>query len=193
MKAPARFCGSTVFKVTARAVSLVVVPLALSGCATDDPTVDLQQYVEETQARQRPHIEPLPEIKPYKTFLYQALLDEYRNPFAPADENDVVQQVETRQAMSGGLAPDLNRRKEALEQYPLDALRMQGTLVQAGVSWALVTAPDGSVHRVQVDNYVGQNHGRIMSISEDSVGVVELVSDGISGWQERDASLALNQ
>jgi len=172
---------------------LVVLPLGLSGCSSDDPTVDLKQYVEETQARQRPHIELLPEIKPYKTFLYQARLDEYRNPFAPADENDVVQQLEVRQAMANGPAPDLNRRREALEQFPLDALRMQGTLVQGGVNWALVKAPDGSVHRLHVDNYVGQNHGRTKSISEDRVSVVELVSDGVSGWQERDASLALNQ
>lgn len=182
-----------VYPVFVRAALLVVFPVMLSGCSGDDPTVDLKQYVEETQARQRPHIEPLPEIKPYKTFLYQARLDEYRNPFAPADENDVVQQLEVSQSKASGPAPDLNRRKEALEQYPLDALRMQGTLVQNGENWALVKAPDGSVHRVQVDNYLGQNYGRIKSISEESVNVVELISDGVNGWQERDASLALNQ
>jgi len=125
--------------------------------------------------------------------LYQAQLDEYRTPFAPADENDVVQQLQVSQTKSSGPAPDLNRRKEALEQFPLDALRMQGTLVQDGENWALLKAPDGSVHRVQVDNYVGQNYGRIKSITEESVNVVELISNGANGWQERDASLALDQ
>ena len=182
-----------VHPAVAKAVLLVLLPMAFTGCSSDDSTADLKQYIEETQARQRPHIEPLPEIKPYKTFLYQAGLDEYRNPFAPASENDVVQQQEVRLSTANGPAPDLNRRREALEQFPLDALRMQGTLVQGGANWALVKAPDGSVHRVQVDNYVGQNYGRIKSITEESISVVELISDGANGWQEREASMALNQ
>ena len=174
-------------------MALLVLPAVLGGCATDDPTTDLAQYVEETRARQRPHIEPLPEIKPYKTFLYGAQLDEYRTPFAPADENDVARQPEARIASTGGMSPDPNRRKEALEQFPIDALRMQGTLAQGGVNWGIVSAPDGSVHRVQVDNFLGQHHGRILSINEDSIDVMELVSDGVNGWEEREASLALNQ
>jgi len=174
-------------------VALVLLPMLLTGCSNDDPTADLQQYVEETNARQRPHIEPLPEIKPYTTFLYGALLDEYRNPFAPADEAESGQRAEEMIVSSGGPSPDPNRRKEALEQFPLDSLRMQGTLLQGGDSWGIVKAPDGSVHRVQVDNYVGQHHGRILSITEDSIDVIELISDGANGWQQREASMALNQ
>lgn len=174
-------------------VALVLLPALLTGCSTEDPTVDLQQYVEETAARQRPHIEPLPEIKPYTTFLYGALLDEYRSPFAPTSETEPGQREKETVVSGGGPAPDPNRRKEALEQFPLDALRMQGTLVQGGENWGIVRAPDGSVHRVQVDNYVGQHYGRILSITEESIDVMELISDGANGWQQREASMALNQ
>jgi len=172
---------------------LLLPAVLLGGCADENPTADLQQYVQETQARQRPHIEPFPEIKPYKTFLYGAKLDEYRNPFAPADETGSAQQKVVLANLGAGPRPDPNRRKEALEQFPLDALRMQGTLVQGGENWGIVQAPDGSVHRVQVDNYVGQNDGRILGITEDSIDLVELVPDGANGWQKREASMALNQ
>ena len=175
--------------------SVVAIALSgiLSGCASDDPTADLEQYVRETQERQRPHIEPLPEIKPYKTFLYGARLDEYRTPFAPAVAVDSDARPQQALALSSGPKPDLNRRKEVLEQFPLDALRMQGTLIQNGESWGIVMAPDGSVHRVHVDNYLGQNFGRISRVTEDSIEVLELVPDGANGWQQREAALALNQ
>ena len=174
-------------------IAAIILSGSLSGCSTVDPTADLEQYVRETQERQRPHIEPLPEIKPYKTFLYGARLDEYRTPFAPSMGGGAEAQPRQKPAYAGGPKPDLNRRKEALEQFPLDALRMQGTLVLKGVSWGIVIAPDGSVHRVQVDNYLGRNFGRISRVTEDSIEVMELVPDGANGWQQREAALALNQ
>jgi len=171
----------------------IVLAGSMSGCSTVDPTADLEQYVRETQERQRPHIEPLPEIKPYKTFLYGARLDEYRTPFSPSLGGESDARPQQKPAYAGGPKPDLNRRKEALEQFPLDALRMQGTLVQNGESWGIVIAPDGSVHRVQVNNYLGRNFGRIRRVTEDSIEVMELVPDGANGWQQREAALALNQ
>lgn len=174
-------------------IATVALTGVLSGCAAEDPTADLEQYVRETQERQRPHIEPLPEIKPYKTFLYGAKLDEYRTPFSPSVDGDTEARPQQKPAYAGGPKPDLNRRKEALEQFPLDALRMQGTLVQGGVNWGIVIAPDGSVHRVQVGNYLGRNYGRISRVTEDSIEVMELVTDGANGWQQREAALALNQ
>jgi type IV pilus assembly protein PilP len=174
-------------------VVAVILSGAISGCSAVDPTADLEQYVRETQERQRPHIEPLPEIKPYKTFLYGARLDEYRTPFAPSSGGGGEALPQQKPAYASGPKPDLNRRKEALEQFPLDALRMQGTVVQNGVSWGIVIAPDKSVHRVQVDNYLGRNFGRISRVTEDSIEVMELVPDGANGWQQREAALALNQ
>jgi len=174
-------------------IATIIMVGSMSACSTVDPTADLEQYVRETQERQRPHIEPLPEIKPYKTFLYGARLDEYRTPFAPSTGGGVDARPQEKPSYASGPKPDLNRRKEALEHFPLDALRMQGTLVQNGESWGIVIAPDGSVHRVQVDNYLGRNFGRISRVTEDSIEVMELVPDGANGWQQREAALALNQ
>lgn len=180
-------------KIFARYLGVALLSGLLSGCMNENPTADLEQFVRETEESQQPHIEPLPEIKPYKTFLYGARLDEFRNPFAPASGSDVAVRVQARSGSTEGPKPDFNRRKEALEQYPLDALRMQGTLTQDGVNWGIVIAPDGAVYRVKADNYVGQNHGKIREITEDSISVMELVPDGVNGWQQRQAELALNQ
>lgn len=171
----------------------LVLSIALSGCTTEDPTADLEQYVRDTQEQQRPHIEPLPEIKPYKTFLYGAKLDEFRSPFSPSAGGESEPAPQQKVSYASGPKPDLNRRKEALEQFPLDALRMQGTLVQNGVRWGIVIAPDRSVHRVRVDNYLGQNFGRISRVTEDTIDVMELLPDGANGWQQHEAALALKQ
>ncbi len=90
-----------------------------------------------------------------------------------------------------GIQPDVNRRREALEGFPLDALQMVGALEQRGQMWAVIKAPDGLVYRVARNNYVGQNHGRITGVSEEKVELVEIVPDGLGGWQERPARLAL--
>ncbi len=92
-----------------------------------------------------------------------------------------------------GIRPDVNRPREALEEYPLDSLRMVGTLEQGGQMWALVRAEDGTIHRVQPGNYVGQNYGRITRITESKIELVEIVPDGLGGWMERPATLALSE
>lgn len=91
------------------------------------------------------------------------------------------------------MRPDSNRPREALEAFPLDTLRMVGTLDQGGQSWGLVRANDGTIHRVQPGNYLGQNHGRIANITEYEIELVEIVPDGLGGWIERQASLALSE
>jgi type IV pilus assembly protein PilP len=98
--------------------------------------------------------------------------------------------VET--VVESGLSPDFNRRKEELELYPLDSLRMVGTLEQEGVTWGLVQTKDGTIHRVASGNYMGQNHGRVVHIAEDQIKLVELVKIG-SNYQEQEAALALGE
>ena len=90
-----------------------------------------------------------------------------------------------------GIAPDFNRRKEELESYSLDSIRMVGILEQLGVTWGLVKTKEGTIHRVKTGNYMGQNHGRIVQISEDRIDLTEIVQDGTGGYSERQASLAL--
>jgi type IV pilus assembly protein PilP len=164
-------------------VSLVAAT-ALSGCA--NPNLDeLSGFVAEQKAKPPERIEPLPEIKQIETFIYSDT--GRRNPFVDI----YAEQTETASVAGSGIRPDFNRRKEELESYPLDSIRMVGTLEQIGATWGLVKTKEGTVHKVKSGNYMGQNHGRILLISEDRIELTEIVQDGSGGFIERQASLAL--
>jgi type IV pilus assembly protein PilP len=170
------------------ATVLMLSVAGLSGCGGAN-TQDLEQYVQEVSAQQPSRIEPLPEFKPFETFLYQA--GDLRSPFLPMDAMRADAQVV--QDGGTGIRPDLQRPREPLEDAPLDALRMVGTLEQFGEAWALVRMIDGTIHRVQPGNYVGHNHGKISRITENRIELTEIIPDGLGGWQERQASLALSE
>jgi type IV pilus assembly protein PilP len=158
--------------------------LLLSACAGGDMG-DLKGYVKEVKSRKQGHIEPLPEIKQVETFTY--IGGDRRNPFAPVQEEEQEGDV----AESGGIMPDFNRRKEELEGFSLDALRMVGTLEQLETTWALIQTQDKTIYRVKAGNYVGRNHGQITRISESGIDLTEIIADGQGGYRERQASLAL--
>jgi type IV pilus assembly protein PilP len=147
---------------------------------------DLQDYVAQVKARKTTQIEPIPQMKPYEPFAYVA--GERRDPFVPMQsERDRNAQA----AAGGGVRPDLTRNKEALEDFPLDALQMVGVVSYQNVLYALVKAPDAVIHRVTAGNHMGQNFGRIDKISENQISLTEIVPDGFGGYSERPASLAL--
>lgn len=172
----------------ALAISAGLLTGLLTACGGTN-TEDLRSYVEDVKAQQHPHIEPLPEFKPYETHLYEASAD--RDPFTPPVY--AAPKSEVAKAGGSGIAPDFNRPREPLESEPLDSLRMVGTLERDGNSWALVRMSDSTIHRVKPGNYVGQNYGKIIGISESEVDVTEIVPDGLGGWTERQASLALSE
>ncbi|MBI3898755.1 MAG: pilus assembly protein PilP [Gammaproteobacteria bacterium] len=133
-------------------------------------------------AGKTPKVEPLPEVKPQEQFAYAA--DNLVDPFAQFSRK--------AQATAGaGPRPDMNRRKEALEEFPLDALKMVGTLIRGKQFWAVIQAPDGTVHRLSVGNHMGQNFGKILRISEEKISLIELVQGPLGDWVEREASVAL--
>ena len=169
--------------ITGFVVSLIF----LTACTTSD-TQDLDAYVREVLAQQHPRVDPLPEFIPYETFLYRA--QDLRDPFTPqtAEPSTTVAQVS-----ENGIHPDVGRRKEPLEVFPLDSLRMVGTLDKDHETWALIRASDGAIHRVQPGNYLGQSHGRITGISDYSVSITEILPDGLGGWIERAAALSLSE
>jgi len=169
-----------------RTVLLAVAALALSACGGGSMS-DLQAYVEQVKQREAAPIEPLPEIPQIDTFVFEPR--DRRDPFAL----DAQIAEAASGATPGGVTPDLTRRKEELEQYALDALRMVGTLEQEEAIWALVTAPGGVLHRVQVGNYLGTNNGQITRITETGIELIEIISDGTSQWRERAAAIALSQ
>ena len=158
--------------------------LLLAGCArgissSPGDAPNLEKWVADVQARPAPALEPLPVMQQFETFEYAA--QTLRDPFSDAWSN----------ADGGGLRPDPNRRKETLEQYPLDSLDMVGTIGKGAGLIALVMAPDKVTYRVRPGAYLGQSDGRITGVQEDRIELVELVPDGAGGWLERPASIAL--
>ncbi len=162
----------------ARPLIWLVIPALVTACS--DPLADLRGEIERAKARPGGRIEPLPEVRPYVSVEY-TMADE-RSPFTPG----------TDPQSAGGLRPDSDRPREYLEQFPLDTLGMVGTLTLGGVQYGLVRTQDGLIHRVVVGNHLGQNDGRIESINQANIGVVEIVPDGLGGYVERQAGLALS-
>lgn len=161
---------------------VVLAMSALSACSADMDELDA--YINEIKSKPGGRIEPLPEITPYETFTYTADVEQLRSPFQP----------DTPQAAgpASGVTIAEDRLPEFLEQFPLDTLRMVGTLELGENEFGLVQTNDGLIHRVIPGNYVGQNHGRIVQISESEISLIEIISDGIGGYIERDAALGLS-
>jgi len=160
-------------------ISLLAVGLTACGGGSDD----LDRYINEVKARPGGRIEPLPEITPYEVFSYIADAQGIRSPFRP----------DTPQSAGGGSGPrpDDDRSREYLESFSLDSLGMVGTLHINETMYGLVQTSDGLIHRVIPGNYMGQNDGRITEISNSEIGLVEIISDGIGGYIERDAAVGL--
>ncbi len=161
--------------------------LTLVVSCGDDGMQDLEQFVKKVKARKPGRIEPLPEIKQIETFVY--IPGNRRNPFLPtqAAEPEEVAQADD------GLAPDPNRRKEELESFPLDSIRMVGTVDLKDTIWGLVKTSDMTIYRVKVGNYMGQNHGQITSITEDKIELTEIIPKKPRGYMERQASVSLSE
>ena len=156
--------------------------LLLTGCAGNMD--DLIAYTEATKQKYPGSVQPLPEFEPYQNHVYSA--QNYRGPFTrPANKQNV-------EVTDNGLKPDIERRKEPLEFFPLDSLTMVGTLERYSESWALIRDPDGTIHRVQPGNHAGENYGEIIRISETNVDFLEIIPDGLGGWIEREVSLTIN-
>ncbi len=155
--------------------------LSLSGCSNG--MEQLRQQVAEIKSRPGEAIEPLPEIKPYEAFAYNA--STLRSPFVPT--------APSRSDLAAGVRPDVKRPREFLEQFPLDTMRMVGTLQLQGRNYGLVQGKDGLVHRVLPGNFIGQNDGKIVGISSTKISVIEIVPDGLGGYIERPAGLALTE
>ena len=173
----------------ARFLCIASISGLLAACS-GNPTSDLEDYVQTTKSQQKSSIEPLPEFKPYESFAYQAT--DLRDPFtAPSFSH--VQPSSQIASSNNGIKPDFARPTEPLEEFPLDSLRMVGTLEQHEDHWALINDTDGTIHRVEPGNYAGQNHGKITRITEHEVELTEIVPDGIGGWMERQASIAISE
>ena len=163
--------------------ALAAAALLLTACGGGNR--DLLQYIDSVKSRPGGRIEPLPTIRPAPSFAYEP--GQRRSPFMPDMPQNVV--GSSPNAVPG---PDPNRPREFLEQFPLDSLRMVGSLEMSQVKAGLVQATDGLVHRVVVGNHLGQNYGRVMSITDSEIELVEIIPDGLGGYLQRPASIGLS-
>ena len=154
----------------------------LAGCG--DNMSDLHAYMGEIKARPPAPIEPIPAIKPYVRFIY---------PGHDADPFDsAVLEAKTVAEIPESILIDKNRVPEFLENFPLDSLRMVGTVFKEKELWALIRIPDGAVHRAKVGNYIGNNRGKITGIKDVGLSLAEIVDNGFGGYKERDNELAIS-
>jgi len=167
---------------TLRLLMLLLAVLAMAGCTRS--MTDLRQWVAREKAKKGAPLPPLPVIKTFESFEYkdQAL----RDPFAPSPNTN-------KSDNKSGPRPDQNRPRQPLEAFPLDSLKMVGTIGQGAGMEALIKDPGGVIHQVHTNDYMGQNYGRVTSITEDHIDLVELVPNGTGGWMERKASIALGE
>jgi len=158
-------------------------PLALvvlGGCSSEID--ELKRFVRESDKGLPRRIEPLPAVKPFEPFTYEGF--DLPDPFKPR------KLTPPKEGAGGGLAPDLNRRKEPLEAFPLEQLKMVGTLAQGKDTYALVRA-DKTLYRVKKGNYMGQNFGLITDVTDTEIKLKEIVQDSAGDWAERQSVLPL--
>ena len=162
---------------TVRWFGIVLLAATLAACGSG--MGDLEKWVAEVKARPAPPLDPLPVMQQFETFEYAA--QNLRDPFSEAFSGQG----------GSGPRPDPGRRKQTLEQFPLDSLDMVGSIGKGPGLIALVMAPDKVTYRVRPGVYLGQSDGRVTAVYEDRIELVELVPDGAGGWLERPATIAL--
>lgn len=164
--------------------SVLILVLALAACGGEEHE-DLKQWMKASTKDLKGKVPPLPEIRPFPVVAYEG--GDLTDPFNPKKLEPSKQHKG-----GGGAQPDLNRRREPLESYPLESLKMVGTLIQSKKVHALIQA-DKALHQVKVGNYLGQNFGVITNITETEVTLKELVQDSSGDWVERTSTLQLQE
>ena len=175
-----------------RAVLLsLVAAVALSACGASNQE-ELQQWMAQERAQTKPNVQPIPAPKQFvpQDYTEEAAVD----PFSSQKLTQALKRDAQKpdSASAALLAPELNRRKEPLESYPLDAMTMVGSLVKQGQPVALIKV-ENLLYQVRPGNYLGQNYGRITKVSETEVTLRELVQDAGGEWVERTATLELQE
>ncbi len=162
-------------------LALLPLLLVVSACSNGD---DPRSFVANAGKEMRGKVQPLPEVRPYEPFIYAAT--DLPDPFKPRKLT-----ARAGSGNAGGLQPPRDHVKQALENYPLEALKMVGTLQQNKMNHALIKTPDNNLYRVKQGNYMGQNFGIITQVSDTEIKLTEIVQDSIGDWTERTTSLSL--
>ena len=178
------------FASLVRLVSASLLVFALAGCGQAGRE-DMQDWMAQQRAGLSPRIDPIPEPSPFmpQAYVQAGTID----PFSLQKLASALRRDATVAASESALlAPELKRRKEALESYPLDSMAMVGSLIKQGRPVALIKA-DNQLYQASVGQYLGQNYGRILRIGETEVQLREIVRDPGGNWVERPATLQLQE
>lgn len=163
--------------------AIVLLGLALAGCG-GDVHEDIKAWMKESTLGLKGRVPPLPEIKAFPIVSYDA--DDKLDPFKPVGIDP------EKKVAGGGVKPDLERRREPLESFPLESLKMVGLLENGKLKHALIRG-DKAIYQVKMGNYMGQNFGIVTDISDKEVQVRELVQDPGGDWVERTSKLQLQE
>lgn len=170
----------------AHGLVLLAVVAVLGGCERTDDVSDLKAWLDEASSRSQGAAEPLPGFAPYQAFIYSATA--LRSPFQPSLDSGLGRD----RSSSNEVAPDPGRARQFLEGFDIEQFEMVGTLSNSTSVFALLRG-GGGVHRVKVGDYLGRNDGRIVSIGDSAVEVVEIVSDGRGAWRSRPRTISLKE
>jgi type IV pilus assembly protein PilP len=168
--------------MTTRTLLVMVAALAVAGCGGESHQ-DLRAWMAEQGKGGRGRLDPVPQMRPFEPFAYNAF--DLPDPFKP-------RKIEPAKGQSK-LQPDLARRKEPLESFPLESLAMVGTLAKEKSVFGLVRTPEKDVYQVRLGNHMGQDFGVIVAIGDSEIKVKELVQDGGGDWTERTSTLQLQR
>ena len=160
--------------------------LVLGGCSSERHLDEVRQFVKESDNTPRGRIPPLPEVRPYEPFEYAAF--DLVDPFVP-------RKIEPPKpsGVARGLQPPKDHVKGPLEAFPIENLKMVGTLQQKKDVYALIKAPDNNLYRVKTGDFLGQNFGRVTDINESTLKLKELIQDSGSEWKEEERTLLLQE
>lgn len=176
--------------ITRRTGAAAALLLVLAGCGSSDQA-ELQQWMAEQRKATLPKVEPIPEPKKFTPQAYTQ--EASTDPFSSQKLTQALKRDSSQSSANAGLvAPELARRKEPLESFPLDAMSMVGSLAKQGQPVALVKV-DNLLYQVRPGNYLGQNYGRITKVGEAEVTLREIVQDAGGEWIERTAKLQLQE
>ncbi len=164
--------------------------IALAGCFGEEQE-DIQRWMTEQRSSTKPTVVPIPAPKRFSPAPYgqEASVE----PFSSQKLTQALKRDSSQATANVGLvAPELNRRKEPLEAFPLDTMSLVGSLLPAGQTVALVKV-DNLLYQVKVGNYLGQNYGKVTKVTETEVSLREIVQDAAGEWIERQASMQLQE
>ncbi|MFN4053676.1 MAG: pilus assembly protein PilP [Alishewanella aestuarii] len=159
-------------------LTAVTLSLLLTGCFDD--VSDIQAHMDAVKNNARPRVEPLPQAKEFTHIPYN--VGNVRSPFTEPSPEAIQDRIAQQQDC---ITPDPNRRKEPLERFALDNLRMRGTLGDGGQLWALIESTDKALHRITLNNYMGLFHGKVIRVESTHMDLLELIPDGSGCWVER--------